>query len=34
MINIRKACIEDYTSLCPVYDELDSLHLQNHPDVL
>lgn len=31
MINIRKACIEDYFSLCSVYDELDSLHLQNHP---
>lgn len=31
MINIRKARIEDYFSLCSVYDELDSLHLQNHP---
>ncbi|MGL4538392.1 MAG: GNAT family N-acetyltransferase [Cetobacterium sp.] len=33
MIDIRKACIEDYTSLCSVYDELDSLHLQNHPEL-
>lgn len=33
MINIRKARIEDYFSLCSVYDELDSLHLQNHPEL-
>ena len=33
MINIRKACLEDYKSLCTVYDELDSLYLQNHPEL-
>lgn len=33
MIIIRKASIEDYTHLCPIYEELDNLHLKNHPEI-
>ena len=31
--NIRKASAEDYDSLCPLFDEVDSLHRANLPHI-
>ncbi|NMA67940.1 MAG: GNAT family N-acetyltransferase [Desulfitobacterium sp.] len=32
-IQLRKAKIEDYEALCDIYWELDTLHIENHPEL-
>ncbi|MGL5350201.1 MAG: GNAT family N-acetyltransferase [Cetobacterium sp.] len=33
MVTIRNICIKDYKTICKIYEELDNLHLEKHPEL-